>query len=87
MTSCSIIYITTFMDIATGIQAILFYLRNLRSCTVALLMGVFMNCTVEMGLDIKFHEDWLWHSNVNRRGGYAYTHRKVISYTYFIFSK
>jgi hypothetical protein len=54
-------------------------------------MGVFMNCTVEMGLGAmiyvytKIHEDWFRHSKVNRRGGYTY--RKVISYDYFYFFK
>jgi hypothetical protein len=58
------IYITSFMNIGTGVQAILmFCLGNLRSCNVGITDG-------------SIHEDWYWHSKVNRRGGDTHTHTR-----------
>jgi hypothetical protein len=47
---------------------------------LVLLMGEYMNYTVQMGLGVmirpKFHKDWFRHSKINRRGDtHTDTHR------------
>jgi hypothetical protein len=43
MTSCGMIYLSSFMKIGTGVQAILrFCLRNLRGCNVGITDGKYL---------------------------------------------
>jgi hypothetical protein len=51
MAPCVMIYLPSFMKIATGLQAILrFWLRNLKGCNVGITDGRdVQKCAVEMG--------------------------------------
>jgi hypothetical protein len=75
MASCGMIYIPSFMNIGTGIQAILRSdLRNLRGCNFSIIGGFYyLHLWDELrchDIHTKFHNDWFRHSKINK-GGYT----------------
>jgi hypothetical protein len=81
--SCGMIYVPSFMEIGTVVQAILrFCLRNCRGCNVGITDGRYfiimpLRWAQEPWYTIKFHKDLFRHSKVNK-GDIQKTDSKVI---------
>jgi hypothetical protein len=88
--SCSMIYLTSFMNICAGVRALLrFCLRNLKAEMLVLLMGgIFFNYSIEMVLGVVIYVPSFIKigSGIQKLMGGGYTHRQqsvLISLLFF----